>query len=360
MSRHTLYLSLLSIALVGCTTVNSKQAEGDFDYLTQKPGKVLQIPAELDTPAYSDDYAINEKANSKGQIGTNLDIRSPALVLPIAESSRVVLKEATTTVWFDKVFEDTDLKDFIHKSLNEITKRENVSLTKQGEDTYLSDWFLNENIIDNLVFDDLDSVESMRFKYTYDVKSHRRSLALHVELIEYMKTDNEGGSKEIAPIDKKRAEVEMLNEIISQVDYEYRFQQQKNRLAKASKDLVVVGTNKEGEASYIVEMDFDILWDSMTLFFGEYGFKITDLNETKFIYFVDFDKPELGFWDALWGTDIEVVDVKYAKYQFQLSRIDKKHSAVTIYDENGKALSMETIERISPIMKKGLSFKNLF
>lgn len=360
MSRHTLYLSLLSIALAGCTTVNSKQAEGDFDYLTQNPGKSLQIPAELDAPKYADDFAISQTANSQGQVGKDLDIRSPALVLPIAESSRVVLKDPGTTIWFDKVFEEVDLQDFIHKGLGEVVKKESVSLTKQDENTYVSDWFLKENHIERLIFDDLDSVESMRFKYTYEVKSHRRSLALHVELIEYMRTDNAGGSKEIAPIDKKRAEVSMLNEIVSQIDYDYRYEQQKQRLAKASKDLVVVGTNANGEAAYIVEMEQDILWDSMTLFFSDYGFKITDLNENKFIYYVDFNKPELGFWDALWGTDVEVLDVKHAKYQFQITRIDKKHSAVTIYDENGKALSMQTIERISPIMKKGLSFKNLF
>ena len=360
MSRHTLYLSLLSIAIAGCTTINSKQAEGSFDYLSHKPGKTLQIPVELDPPQYVDDYAISQKANSTGLVGENLDIRSPALVLPIAEASRIVLKESTTTVWFDKVFEDKDLPELIHKGLTEVLKRENATVTKEDENTYVSDWFLKENIIDRLIFDDLDSVESMKFKYTYDVKPHRRSLALHVELIDYMKTDNEGGSKEIAPIDKKRAEVSMLNQVISQIDYDYRFEQQKQRLAKASKNLVVVGTNEKDEAAYIVEMDLDILWDSMTLFFGDYGFKITDLNENKFIYYVDFDEPELGIWDALWGPDVEAVDVKYAKYQFQLTRIDKKHSAVTLYDENGKALSMQTIERISPIMKKGLSFKNLF
>lgn len=360
MSRNTLYLSLLSLAVMGCSTVYPKRADGDFEYLKHKEGKELQIPAELDKPNYSDEFKISKEIDTTGPLGDALDIRSPALVLPIAASSRIVLADPTTKIWFDKVFEDRDLQEFIQYSLNENLKNEDVTLTKIDDNTYTSSWFLKENITDNFIYETLDSTESMRFKYIYEVKPHRRSLSLRVDLVDYMKTDDAGGTKTIAPIDKKRAEVNMLNQIVTQVDYEYRLQQQKNRLAKVNQDLVIVGMNQEGEPAYIVEMDFDILWDSMPIFFSDYGFKITDLNEQKYIYYVDFTTPEVNFWDIIWGDKVEAVDVKNDKYEFKISSLDKERSAVTIYNSDGEVLPSSTLERIFPVMGKGLSFRTLF
>lgn len=361
MKRQILSISLLGAALIGCSGNPPKQAEGGFDYIGHKEGSLLKIPADLDQPKYSDKFTITNDINQNGQIGSELDIRSPALVLPIASSSRIDLQASTTSVWFDKVFEDKSLQAYIHQALIEKLKSENVTLTTVDaeKDIYESSWFLKEHMKDYVLYNSLQSMESMRFKYSYEIKSHRRSLALHVELIDYMQTNEAGGSDKLTALDKKRAEVNMLNEVISQVDYDYRVQRQKMRLAKASQEIVTVGTNNEGEPAYIVEMDFDILWDSLPLFFSDYGFKILDLDENKFIYHVQFTKPEVSFWDVIWGNDVETLDVKDAKYQFHLTRYGK-HSAVTIHNENGDILPAATLERIFPVMQKGLSFRNLF
>lgn len=362
MNRPSLYISLLTAALIaGCSGINNKQAEGGFEYLGHPEGKSLKVPAELDEPDSYDNYKITKNINLEGPVGENMDVRSPALVLPVAASSRVDLKSKKTTIWFDKVFDHKDLPDFIHYALQQQLESDGVTLSSLDDSKlhYQSSWYLKENANDYWLFSSLKSLESMRFNFDYEIKPHRRSMALHVSLVDYMKTDDDGGYDKIAPIDQKRAEVNMLNEVINQVDYEYRLERQKQRLAKASQELVTIGENSGGEPAYIIEMDFDILWDSMPLFFSEYGFKIKDLDETKFIYHVNFSKPETSFWDAIWGNDVDTLDVKDAKYTFKLSR-SGKHSAVTIYNEDDEALPRSTLERIFPVMQKGLSFRNLF
>ena len=86
------------------------------------------------------------------------------------------------------------------------------------------------------------------------------------------------------------------------------------------------------------------------------------LNESKKIYYVDFVKPETSVWDAIWGDDVPVVDVKDAHYQFVLSALDEvnEKTSVTIYNASGEALPMATLERIFPVIEVGLSFRDVF
>ena len=97
----------------------------------------------------------------------------------------------------------------------------------------------------------------------------------------------------------------------------------------------------------------------MPLFFTDYGFEITDLNESKKIYFVDFAKPENSLWSVIWGDDVPVIDLDQAKYQFVLNDEQGKTS-VTIYDADGNPLPVEVLERIFPVMERGLSFRDAF
>ena len=82
-----------------------------------------------------------------------------------------------------------------------------------------------------------------------------------------MKTDKNGGSKSIDIIDQQRAEMNMLNEVISQVDYKYRLKQQENRLLRANQKFVTLGENSKAEAAYVVEINEDLLWSNLPLFF---------------------------------------------------------------------------------------------
>lgn len=373
MNRQLFYFSVISFTLSACSSVDSKRAQGDFDYATKQESKELIVPENLDKLAVQPKYKINKNINYKGPVGKKMDIRAPSLVLPLAASSRIVTDTSDAVIWFDKVIEDQDLLDFIRNSLIGQLKSDEVSydkinLTSSDDnkkagttEVFESKWYHNE-VETGWLFKDVEISTSMRFRYELFLKPHGRSISLKVALIDYMKTDLEGGTKIIDPIDKQRAEMAMLNQVISQVDYDYRLQQRENRLMRANQKLVTMGENNASQAAYIIEMGLDNLWDNMPIFFEKHGFTITDLNESDKIYYVDFVKPDTSIWDSIWGDDLPVIDVDDAKYQFILAPVGDKNqkTSVTINNADGQPLSTDVLERIFPVVEAGLSFRNIY
>lgn len=361
MNRKIFYFSLLSIAVASCGTINNKQAVGDFEYANQKQAKNLEIPAGLDKPFQATTYAVSNDINTQGPVGKNVDVRAPSLVLPIAASTRVENNSAEAKVWFDQVLEDTDLKIFVVDALKAQLVTDNVELKRVDKlgRVYESDWFHKEVEEGTWPFKSVSVSESMRYRYTLEDKSHGRSAALKVELIDYLKTDKSGGSKNIDIIDKHRAEMNMLNEVISQVDFQYRLKQQENRLLRANQKFVSLGENSKSEAAFLIEISADLLWSNLPVFFEDHGFEIEDLNESDKVYFVNYTQPESSLWDSIWGDDLPVVDIPNGKYQFKVESVDEQ-SSVTIYNEQGVALPASRLEAIFDVIEPGLSFKDAF
>jgi len=389
MSCRVVYLSLLALSLTACGSVNNKQADGSFDYQNKPESNELVIPANLSKPKQAKDFYVPNKINHQGPIGKNMDIRAPSLVMPIAASSRVVEESGVAIIWFDKVLEDKDLLEFIEKVIKDKLTEDQIAYNYIEEDTEVtlskviegstslketsikregiktaileSSWYHNEVDV-GWIFEDIQFSKSVRFRYQLLAKSHGRSVSLRVSLVDFMQTDESGGNKTMDPIDLQRAEKAMLNEMIAAVDYNYRVQQREDRLTRANQKLVSIGKNVEAEHAYIVEMGLEDLWGNMPLFFEKHGFTITDLNEDKKIYYVDFVKPETSVWDSIWGDDIPVIDVNDAHYQFVLSPVgeDNHQTSVTVYNSEGEPLPVETLERIFPVVEKGLSFRDVF
>lgn len=372
MSRHLFYLSVLSLTLSACSNVDSKLALGDFDYVNKQESKDLIVPQNLDKPINKKEFFITDKINHQGSIGDKVDIRAPSLVLPIAASSRVIAESDEAIIWFDQSLEEKDLLALIQNAvvqqlmIDEVGYEVVESYSQDEEkgnrqsktEIYESDWYHNE-VETGWLFIDVESTTSLRFRYKFFVKPHGRSVSLQVSLIDYLKTDNKGGSKTIEPIDQQRAEMVMLNKIVAQVDQDYRLHEREARLLRANQQLVSIGENKQAESAYIVEMSLDKLWSNMPFFFEKYGFTINDLNETNKVYYVTFAKPEVSLWDTIWGDDRPVIDVRDAKYQFVLEALDEKEqkTSVSIYDTGGNSLPLETLKRVFPVMEKALSFR---
>lgn len=373
MNRQLFYFSVISFTLSACSTVDSKRAQGSFDYETKQAPKAFIVPENLDKPAIQQDFFISNKINHQGPVGKNMDVRAPSLVLPIAAASRIASESDEAIIWFDKVIEDKDLLAFIKNSLidqlmSDDVTYDTVSLSSPSDDkskgtseVYESQWYHNE-VKTGWLFQEVESSTSMRFRYEFYLKPHGRSVSLKVYLIDYMKTDKEGGSKTIGPIDKQRAEMAMLNRIVGQVDYNYRLHQRANRLMRANQKLVTIGENKASESAYVVEMGLDNLWDNMPIFFEKHGFTISDLNETNKIYYIDFSMPDTSIWDSIWGDDQPVIELNDGKYQFVLAPLDDKNqkTSVSIYNADGEPLALETLELIFPVIEAGLSFRNLY
>ncbi|NMP32474.1 outer membrane protein assembly factor BamC [Thalassotalea sp. M1531] len=358
MSRRSLYLSILALSIVGCSSGKNNRASGDFEYTEVKEQSALSVPDNLSKPVQSDDFSVVAEDKVQGPIGAKVDVRAPSLVLPVAASSRVIPESSEAIIWFDKVLEDRDLLTFIKTAVKDQLIESEVAIRNEDANglSIESDWFHSEKE-SGVVFKDTDVAESKRFRFDFTAKPHGRSVSLQVTLVDYMKTDQSGSTKKADIIDKHRSEMALLNEITSTVDYKYRLQQRENRLMRANQKLVTIGENPVGEPAYIVEMEADLLWSNLPIFFENYGFDIADLNESKKIYYVDFTKPSISLWDKIWGDDVPVIELGDERYQFVLADIEDS-TALTIYNSEGKPVTAEVLEAIFPVMEPALSFRD--
>ena len=389
MSCRVVYISLLALSLTACGSINNKNALGDFDYQHKSEANQLVIPANLDQPDLSKDFFITDKINNQGPIGEDMDIRAPSLVMPVASSSRVVDESAMAIIWFDKVLEEQDLLALIEQAILETLAKDGIghtyieedvevtlgkviegstslketSINREGIKTAIieSDWYHSE-VEEGWIFTEITLSTSIRYRFQILAKAHGRSVSLRVSKVDFLQTDENGGSNTMDPIDQIRAEKAMLNHLIATVDYKYRVKQRDNRLERANQKLVTIGKNTLEESSYLIELGLDDLWNNLPLFFEKHGFTITDLNEERKIYYVDFVQPDASIWDTIWGDAAPVIDVLDAHYQFVLDPLDDVNhkTAVTIYRADGTPLGAEVLERIFPVVEKGLSFKEIF
>lgn len=358
MQRRTLCFSLLALSLSGCSQLATKnQADGGFDYLKSSEAKPLEVPADLDNPKYTDDYVVSENINQQGPVGEKVDIRAPALVIPVASGSRIELGSKSAKLWFDQVDDSRDLQMQLVKAIEDYLKAEDVSfrVVDMANKTWESDWFSNERT-SGWLWTDLEELESMRFRYQIERKPHGRSVALTVTLVDYMKTDTKKSTREVGLIDKQRAEVTMVNAIGAQMDYQYRLNNRENQLLKANQEIVVVGESSNGEPAYVIDMPIKAVWENLPIFFDRYNFQVTDLNESKNIYFVKYLPVDVSLWDSLWGDDIGTISLPEGDYEYRLTETDDGRTALVIVDDQGNNLDAETVNELFEEMGPALTF----
>ena len=362
MNRKYFCLSLMSLALIGCSTVSKKQANGDFEYANNSQQQPLVIPSSLSKPAEKNLYYVATDFNQEGPVGANVDVRAPTLVLPVATSTRVEQDTSAAKVWFDQVLDQRSLIDFVKDAVIERLKAHETTMSKISEDEnrYWSGWAKEIEDGNRWLVVDEDFAEQAQFSFLFEVKPHGRSVALTVDLTGYERQSEEGVVTDIDAIDKQRLEMIMLNEIIGQVDYRYRELKRDNRLMKANQKIVSIDQTDSGEAALLVEMELEQLWSNMTNFFADNGFTVNDLNESTKVYYVDYVEPSNSLWDRVWGDAKPVIEIPEAKYQFELIKKADESTLVVIKDEQGNALDRATLDNIFPVIEPLLSFRDTF
>ncbi|QBY05618.1 outer membrane protein assembly factor BamC [Thalassotalea sp. HSM 43] len=359
MDRRVIYLSLLGLALSACSNVETrKEAKGDFDYVNFKPEAELKVPDGMTPPAKKQLFAVPELKNTDGAVGQAVDIRAPAQVLPLASGSRIDEFDKTAAIWFDKVDDNRELRDQIVKAIKDYLQTEDVALTVEDESNNLfeSDWFHVEDESGYLFWKSVDITESWRFKYTLVTKPHGRSVGLNVELVDYMLTNDKGSTKKIDPIEKQRVEMAMLNAVTGQLDYQYRINNRDDRLARANMQIVELGQTNDGEPALIIDYPRDELWSYLPGFFEQYNFIITDIDEDKFVFDVEYTYVEASVWDTVWGDDAPVVDIPDGTYRFKLKDSDGKTELIITDDQNNN-LGDESLKKNFEVLEPALSFR---
>ena len=321
-----------SVLLTGCSLLQTEQAE-----TAGQPASVpeLKVPAGLEAPAKPAKYDIPDT----NRADTAVDIRSPALVLGTASSSRVEEGDKLSRVWFDRSDYTGDLVPFLKQMLQTQFAEQRIELTSDEQGlNYTTGWIARSEEEGFWFWKSSQQQEQARYKISIEPRPHGRSASVTVTMLEHQYFTPDA---KLSKTDTKRQEVALLNQIIDRIGKEEIIIARANK-AKAPDVSLEPGMDAEGNPALVTPQPIDVTWSQLEALFTELNLDVTDINRSSYTYYLNYHKPEPGFWSKIWGSDTKpVLPLPDGEYQLVLSRADKQ-TAISLRDKNGTSLDAET------------------
>ncbi|GGD52160.1 outer membrane protein assembly factor BamC [Lacimicrobium alkaliphilum] len=367
MIRHSLLLLSPLVLLAACSTPHERRIANDnFEYLKQDNRQKIKVPDGLKAPAQSREYQIPELGPNAPTdlLGEDLQVLSPALVLPMVTGSHIEEGQRNATVYFDQVDDSQPLDTSVWGSLISYFEQQGIGVDSfdKEEGTLVTDWMLMETEVDSGWFDWTTTERSVgkRFEFKLDVKPHGRTAALKVRLKDYLETvgDKTRSASELNDDAIRRNEVDILNQVIGH--YQQQLQVADIRKVRKIREgmNMAMGTNAKGEPAFVVEGDYDIAWTRMQLVLRKLGFNVKDLDKTAGLLFVSYEGGESSWWDGLWGDD-EGLPLDKQEYRLRMTRVDNNKVAITFMDNDSNNLSETLLSGIFQPFSDTMAANNL-
>lgn len=302
----------------------------------------LKVPEDLTPPAKPGKYDVPMGSNTASTISD----RSPSLILPTAQSSRVDEGEKQARVRFDRTDVTGDLISFLQQVLQKQFAEQNVDLTAVDDANliYTTGW-INTHVEEGFWFWSNNSVaERARYTITIDAKPHGRSANLEVKMLEHEYFSSKAKLTEHI---RKTQEVALLNSIIDRVSKEEIIISQKNK-AKAPEVNLEPGIDKLGNAALITPQKLDVTWSQLEGVFEALQLNVTDKDRSKSTYFVRYENEKPSFWSSLWSSKAEIkLPLNAGEYQVVLAKQDQG-TAIVFKDKDGEVLSADAVLGLYP------------
>lgn len=321
-----------SVLLTGCSLFPAEQTETK-QQLSSVPE--LKVPAGLQPAAQPAKFDIPAIKGADSEA----DIRSPALVLSTASSSRVEEGDKLSRVWFDRNDYTGDLVPFLQQMLQTQFAEQGIELSADEQGlTYTTGWIARSEEQGFWFWKSTQQQEQARFNISIEPRPHGRSASVTVTMLEHQYFTPDA---KLASRDAQRQEVALLNQIIDRIGKEEIIIARANK-AKAPDVALEPGIDAQGNPALLTPQPIDVAWSQLEALFVELSLDVTDINRSAFTYYLNYEKPEPGFWSKIWGTaDKPILPVASGEYQLVLSRADKQ-TALSLRDKNGEHLDVET------------------
>lgn len=356
--KSALVISVASI-LLGCSSSDEQKViNEDHQYINSKEQTKLKFP-EGTPPLGGDGSYILPELSTKGEIGEDLDIQSPAQILALASGSRIDEDGVKNRVWFDRTNVVDDLPKFSFRILKSFLNSVDAEGLNMDETKKVnsSGWITEE----------LEggfwpwSVDAKTIAVKFDMERSFRAKGMigsFQATLTGMKINGEDVSlSSLTDAQKLRSEINFIN------DYVYYFQLAQEKLMKdkqiaRSYDLTLrVGEDQNGQTALRSDKTADIAWVQFRSLAEEIGFRIEDVDRSTRKLFLSYKEEEKGFWDSLWSDDDEYeLDLAPGKYMVRVKSIEQTKSVIIFYDENELRLPQTTygkiIEPLQQVAKK--------
>lgn len=299
---------LLIAAVTACSSpIDRRQANDvDLQYEDIPSAPPLVMPEGLNQPNYSKEYDIPKLGAKvdKKLVGSNLDIRPPLLVLPMAAGTRVEEGDDNIKIIIESIDNDSDLKKEIFDILREYFASKNIKIRTEdyAAGTFETDWIESSEVVESSFWgSDKVYVLRQRYQYVVDIRPHGRSGNVTINLIDHEESyDGEDQEILLSGEDRRRYTVDILNDSISYMSNK-RAQAIKAKRLKQSLGIDVdLIAEPEEQAYWLANAKFKRTWDRLRIVLPEMGFDIVDMDSNKGLLFIDVT-DDSGFWSSLWG-----------------------------------------------------------
>ncbi|OIN01980.1 hypothetical protein BFR57_07975 [Idiomarina sp. MD25a] len=355
--RTAIVISLATITLASCSSIEKEQPNGDFEYVELNQRQELTVPSNLETPDYSNTYKI-PPADVAGPVGKDVRVVSPRQVHPVALGSRVLENEDEPRVYFDLVegMPDT-VANTVWKAAEQVLQRKGLNYTQTGENQWttepltIQDEYEVEGDDSAWFFGDDETTvslqQSFRYVLTQAPESHGRTTVLEVALDDVSQTVN-GESVDMSQLTQHNLAVDLVNKVVSQVN---RVHQQSIQQIREAGVPISVGSNAKQQPAYIVELDFDDAWVLTGQALEQIGLAIDDLNREAGTYFVEYSEPDSGFL-FMGGDDYDSLNIPEGEYEVRLVEFGDD-TAITVWS-NDEVVDQAWLESVKPAFEQAL------
>ncbi|MCC5856328.1 MAG: outer membrane protein assembly factor BamC [Idiomarina sp.] len=344
---------IVALVLSACSSQRDV-ADGSFDYLDALELEPLVLPEDMSMQNRRTRFLLPEPPQvDEPLLGTDLTIRPPRQIIPIAPGSRIEESVTESRIYFDSVEGIDDLKRWIWDQM--IVVSENFETDFEADfdqGTITTERFrilqssrAKPGFLNRIRRERVVSESEQAFELKLTVAAHGRSAALETVAVnpEWYVND----SRELNPLLLGRSlESLVLNRIATHLNRSYRLDR-----AQYTRDSIEIGTGETriGDAALTMGADFNSVWVLLPGVFSELSITVNDLNQGEGLYFVTYSPQQsrlgrLAFWrrgpqgplELRNNTEIEFSVEEYDGVVYLAPRID------------GEALSAEAIERWVP------------
>lgn len=328
--------------LTACSSLEEREiASGTFEYVEEQPGQQINIPEDVDTPLFNDAFKLPDLGESapRDTLGKKLSVLSPSLVLPIVAGSHIEDGSKNAKVWFDQVDDSQPLDTLIWDSLIRFLESENVGIEtfEREKQLLVTDWFLLDESVDSSWYSwsKSERIVGQRFEFSLDLKPHGRTASLSAKLVDYKEKLNSETTEITQAKDVRRNEVDVLNQVVQNYEFESKVADVK-RFRKIRQGLPTeLGFDADGEPAFVVDADYDIAWPRLLLVLKKLGFDVKDYDKSNGLMFVKYGGGEQGWWDNIWSSDENELDLDSDEYRIKVVDVGQKTS-ITLMDDESK------------------------
>lgn len=351
--------------LSACSSLEDREiASGSFEYVKEQPGQKIKIPEDVDQPKFNDAYKLPDLGENAPltNMGKELNVLSPTLVLPVVTGSHIEEGSKNATVWFDQVDDSLPLDTAVWNSLIRFLETEGIGVEMFDKDSQrlITDWMVMDESKDNNWYSWSKSERTVgqRFEFSLVKKPHGRSAALSVELVEYKEKLDAQSAEIMQSKDKRRNEVDVLNKVVKNYEFETQLASVK-RYRQIREGLPMeLGFDSDGESAFVVGADYEITWPRLLLVLKKLGFDVKDFDKSNGLLFVKYNGSEDGWWSNIWSSDKNEFDLDTEEYRIKVAAIGDKTS-VTLLDNESKPFPANKVSSLFSTFEKNMSADDL-